>query len=864
MTESADTTPEQPLRRLDPKLVAEAKLYDVPYQVYAEMTPRERAGKKKSWANKILSEAKRRGVDPDEFLALDEEGRERVRAEHPEAPMGRQIAKLRREAAQANERAPAGYVDTELSADAEREDEPEETHSSEDVVPATEADPRLRNKPTLGAVIPTDNDDFVGWAPPKNIRDVYSRYPVGDGQHFIRVERLEPKVFQQIPCSGHLGEIREPISEDQFRQWYGGRLYSLTVYGPDHKGRKDPNTGLPIIKAKTEPFRYTVPVYPPNLMMLPGMNPTKRGMEASDYPNGEAAMNPMFFSGHPGGGMPITQADANAQKNSLDFFSKILDKTEQRAASTQGQSADVLRVVSDANKQAIEQANKAAEARELALREQLKDERDARRKTDDELAEIRKQLSQEPKNSSMKDATELVRVINPAHAGEAQLTGLKSQHADEIARLNQSHKDVVDALKSRQDEEMKRNRERLDEAERQYKSQREEIERSYKQRVEDAEKRLREREEEYVRRSADREREQRAQIEDMRREEKTRADERVQQTEKQYTDRISDLKDRHAAELRMQTEQHATRAETGKSTYEYQLTNLKERLKRAEEERDEAREEAERAKNPVEVMEQARAQAEALGYEKTEENAPKTAGERFAATAGMGISKMFETVGDWGPKIAEALAARGQAPGGPAPRPLGAPAQQAPRQRRPNPRTVAWATEQSIPITGQQPVDTRRPPVAAPPAPPADPTAAEPVRAAEPAPQPSAEPVAAAPSPMPATAIPESQAQNPALANNPLMQMFPPEAAPQFRAEIERAITAGMDAQAFANGMMQQVPDGARAMVTHATPEHLIEIIKSMPNSIESPILRRDGKRWLDDLWKHLRAAAKEPSAAAS
>jgi hypothetical protein len=850
MTDSADAAeqPEQPLRRLDPKLVAEAKLYEVPYQVYAEMTPRERAGKKTSWARKVQEEGKRRGVDPDEFLSLDEEGRNRVRAEHPEAPRGRALAKQRRQ------NVPAPYVDTELS-DGDPDDD---THSSEDVVPATEADPRLRNKPTLGAVVPVDNDDLVGWAQPKNLRDVYARYTIGDGQHFIRVERVEPKVFQQIPCSGHLGEIREPITEDQFRQWYGGRLYLLTVYGPDQKGRKDPNTGLPIIKAKTEPFRYTVPVYPPNVMMLPGMNPTKRGMEASDYSNGESAMN-FFPTPHPG--MPMTQADANVQKNSLDFLSKIIDKADQRAAGGAGQSADVLRVVSDANKQAIEQANRAAEAREAALRDQIREERDARRKLDDELGEIRKKLAEEPKNSSVKDATELVRVMNPAQATETQLTSMKTQHADEIARLNQSHKDVVEALRDRQGEEIKRNRERLDEAERSYKSQREEIERSYKQRVEDAEKRLREREDEYVRRAADREREHRTQLEEMRKEEKMRADERVQQTEKQYTDRISDLKDRHAAELRMQAEQHSTRAETQKSTFDYQLTSAKERLKRAEEERDEAREEAEKSKNPIEVLEQAKAQAEALGYEKTEENAPKTAGERFAATAGIGISKMFETVGDWGPKIAEALAARGQAPGAPPQRALGAPPQQGPRPRRQNPRTVAWATEQSIPITGQQPIDTRRPPIAERPA---DPTAAEPVRAEPPPPAPVEAPQSPPP-PMPATAVPESQAaQNPALSQNPLMQMFPPEAAGQFRAEIERAITAGLDPQVFASGMMQQVPDGARAMVTHATPEHLIEVVKAMPNSIESPILRRDGKRWVDDLWKHLRSAAKEPSAEAS
>src|SRR4029077_11754040 len=123
---------------------------------------------------------------------------------------------------------------------------------------------------------PAENEDMVGRAPPQNLLDVYRLYTIGDGQHFIRIDRLEPRVHQHIPCSGHLGEIREPISEDHFRLAYGGRVYQLTVYGPDPKGRKDPITGLPMIKRKTEPFRYTVPQYPPNLMMMPGMSPSAR------------------------------------------------------------------------------------------------------------------------------------------------------------------------------------------------------------------------------------------------------------------------------------------------------------------------------------------------------------------------------------------------------------------------------------------------------------------------------------------------------------------------------------------------------------------------------------------------------------
>ena len=48
------------------------------------MSLRERGAMKTRWANKLRAEARRRNVDPDEFLAMTEDAREEARQSHPE------------------------------------------------------------------------------------------------------------------------------------------------------------------------------------------------------------------------------------------------------------------------------------------------------------------------------------------------------------------------------------------------------------------------------------------------------------------------------------------------------------------------------------------------------------------------------------------------------------------------------------------------------------------------------------------------------------------------------------------------------------------------------------------------------------
>ncbi len=866
MSEASQESSES-LSQIDRQLLAEARLYNVPYKAYAEMTPRMRGAVKGRWVNSLRLEAKRRGIDADAFVATDEEGRARAREENPERPKpavrrqrddsseSQELSQARAAArsfedvmsrhqseelpvAAPEQRFPRGtqvapvYDQGLTDGDPEDDDEP---HSPMNEVPPTEYDPAMRSRATLGEVRPTDNEDLAGWKQPRNLLDVYARYSVGDGQHFVRVERVEPKVWQGIPCSGYLGEIRVAITEVEFHAWYGGRVYQLTVYGPDPKGRHDPATGLPVIKAKTEPFRYTVPVLPPNLALRPGTNPSKQQ-------HGERPMmqNPFGF---PQGSAPATPADASMHKTTIDFLSNMLTnaETEKRRLREEANSAarpdkDVLSLVSGANDKALEQANLAATRREEALQEQLREAREATKRLEAKLEKEADERRQNPQRTAAQEATDLLKVVQPGKTAEEEMSRLRiafredmdralAAHKEECNRIRESHKEAMAALKERQEDEMKRTKERLD----------------------DNERRARERETDLERRMREQETELRRQMEQVRSDERAAATARVQETVARFEERIKDVKEQHARELRMQGEQHATRIDNTKNTLDMQLTLAKERVTKLEEELEQAREEAETAKDPVAVIKKAEATAEAMGFKK-EDNGPVTAWERFAAMSGTGLAKALETIDQWLPKAMEARAQRPALPPGPPARQLPPGAQgQDPRViRQPSRRSVSFATQGSVPVAGHHPTIPPESPAPFAPAPPPSP------------PQSAPQQPVSQNQPPPQTQQPEQpppQQQTPVPSNGQsLGGAVPDEAIAAFRAEVERSINGSFPAEIFAQQFVDAYPDPSRALVTMYKPENFIELVRAMPGGAESVILRRDGKKWVEKLWQQIAA----------
>jgi len=819
-------------RQIDRVLLSESRRYNVPYAAYSAMSPRERGAYKARWTHQLRLEAKRRGLDPAAFVEMSDDEREEARASNPEQTAPR--AKKTRTSIEdvLTERygpvedpppvprtAPVhdpSLTDGDPDEPALPDDEP---HSPMDAVPAEEDDPRNRSKPTIGAVFPDSNEDLVGWKQPRNLRDVYARFTIGDGQHFIRVERKEPKAWLGVATSGYMGEIRVPITEEEFADRFGGSVYLLQVYGPDPRGRQDPVSGQPLIKPKTEPFMLTVPGPRPPLIFPAHVNQAAGDRKMQPFPPGY----PMAPTLQP----PTNAADAQMHKSTLDFVNSASKRADDltiellRRAGDGGGTKEALHVVADTQKAALEQQRlqfdserRAAETRENALREQLNEQKAEMRRLAEKFDTMTQQNAQAAaQNNPFQGAIELTKAVSPGKVLEEQLADLKDRHRDEIATLKDNHKEALTSLKERHDEELRRMRERLDEVE----------------------KRARDRGDEQERRFRERETELRAQADQQRRDDREASDRRVADTVTRFEDRLKDIKDQHARELRMQEGQHVTRTDTSKSAYEMQLANTKEKIQRLEGELEEAKADAADAKDPVTVLNKAKEQAEAMGYHKDDDE-PKTGWDRFLATAGTGIGKFFENADQWVPKV---LAREPQSP-----RMLPQNMPQRPAQPQPRPApsrraAVAWATQDSVPVAGQRPHVPPSPGVQVEPQ-----QQPQPAQAAPPQPQQQAAPPEG----------PQQQPQGPAPEQQPAAPtsyspVFPDEWVVGFRSQIEQAMTAGMEPDQVAMRMVASFPEPSHVLISSHKASDVIDIVKRMPNGGESIITSRDGKKWIEKLW---------------
>lgn len=799
-------------------LEAEAKRFGVPLDTYESMSLRERGVVRGTWTRRIKNEAKRLGLSVEWWLSLSDEERADERAKRLE-----EIAR-RHGGEQTAPNDTEGGDDFRL-------------YTEDPDVPPGDKDPLRRDGMTIGRITEIEPPpDVLGnerERNPRTLMDLYHRWPVGDGEHFIRVERTQPKQWQQVPCAGYLGDIREPIAEKKFQQFFGGREYELTLYGPDPRGKLDPNTGLTRIKALTNPIKITVPVLPPNLAVLPAMLTNK---EANQEAQMTQPWNP--FAPAAVGGAPTTPADAQVHKSNVDLVTNVLKMTQEenrelRKARDQdgvGTSKQLL----DWQRDVLEGVRKDAEARERILRDELAETRRAAEKKEEEIEKIRQQV-QAATGRTDGTTLELVKALGTSGAErEAQRSEYYRQQLD---ALRASHQDALRTAEERHRQEIARHDERMKELD------------AYYRRLFDDMKRQ----------SDEREKSLKDEIDRVRRDERDAAEARVRELKERYDERIRDQEKSFERELRSAKENWDTKLTTSVATKEFEIATLRDRLEEAKEDAAEARTKAEESNDPIVVMEKAKKNAEALGYAKTED-APKTPWERFAATAGAGLGQALQNIDQWLPQAAAAIGGRG-APQQGAVQGLATPPQlaaaaaaaraaQQPQQPR-RPRGVAWAASGQPPVPPEAPetpigFQSEQQPQQPTPA-----TAAPQAQAAPPAQQPQQQQPA------------NGGAQHRVQVENKLGQVFGDDAVMQFLQQLDMAINIGMEPSDFASRFVAGYRDAAVKMISVYKPEDVTAFVKTLPGSDMSAILRRDGTKFLSGLWNEIKKQTGQPPAQA-
>lgn len=700
------------------------------------------------------------------------------------------------------------------------------------------------------------NEDLVGDRPPKNLVDLYHRWPIaGNSQYHIRLERTKPKNYQGINTAGLVAEIRgRAVTEAEIQQLYGGSEYELTLYGPDPRSNHgDRDTGEIKIKALTEPFKLVVPLYPPNLTALPGT---------------ESFMNqavPNHLQPFASPNRPTTPSDAAIHKTEMQHAQYVLERQEKQESEANKVTQSLFGIFAKQSEGqlAYEREQLRRKEEEASRKEEQYERKMAAEKA---LREKQEEAVRAAKENSTQTMFKMMKELGPDREGEVRR--MADTHRLQIETLRTSFEDQIKAMRDRHDGDLRRGDERLKDTESQYRLLIEQ-ERSSNHRTLDEE-----------RRSWDkRERDLREQFEKL-----------MLSQEKQHSQRVEDMKERHQTEVKgleraqaqmmgIIKESFDTKIAVSDQTHQLMLRQAQERLVDAKEEADRLRAESEELKDLPTMLERARASAEALGYAKNDADAPKDWKDRAVSMLGSGLTQFLGSAEAWMPQVMEQRQKKEIA--------IAQLAADNRQQQQQLQQERARQQQQQAAIAAEQHRRARE--TAAPFSGEAQAAVSEgggPKRTSgaqwasegQPAPRPVTLPtkplVGFQESPKATVEVPPREnisaiqpvvdTQGVSVADDEeiklppkFVEAFTYEGSLQFLAAVEQQVKGRQDPSGFAALFVGKFPQAAEKAVTDFTPEEIVKTIQAIEGMEMSPILTRDGQKWLQSLWKELASEVK-------
>lgn len=721
----------------------------------------------------------------------------------------------------------AGLVEQPDVPDEEIEEAPASMfHGARDAVPAPEADPELRDRPTVYAR--DDGDGEIQY-----ITDIMAEWgsAIDAGTCFIRVERIKPSSWSDLPIKGLQRPIRQALTEDEFIDIYGGGTYDLVVYGPKRHGHRLDDRGNVRPHRLSKPIRVIFPLnYPPNIDAV--LLEDEQDMETMQYQQGPFRR-----------GARSTTADAHIHRSDLEFQ----DKQTERQRHDQRERLNEERKRADEMRRehtgALAELRQSHENAMQMLREGYQSQLDMMRS---EMSSLRSELH-ENKTANLNKPSDSQLVIDLAKKSmdsratdPEQLSRLESQHSrareelirqhnEETKRLRDEHRQELERMQRQMDDDRRRAEERVEQARKSIDERLAELQRQADNRVAEAEKRA-ERDIKYA---------------------KEAAEQRVRDTENSYKTRIEDLERGHTRDLRSKDDSFTMRRETMESSHQNQLSAKDQEITRLKEENTRLRAEAD--KPLAQRMAEQEEIAEHMGYVK-KDGEPQDWKSTLAQT-GMEVFGQLPQIIQ---SVSTALQSRR------APTVSAAPSAQ-PHHQLPPPvqgrgGAVAasriesgWATSDGPDLDSADDgsgFDVQTPGFA-----PAGPTM-RPVFQGDSSSlaPPTFSPEAAMPSPVAPPAPPPPQQPTQIVQQRSHQSANPPdsditdEAILQYSQAMSAAVDQGADAKEYYDTMMQQFgPEMVEAITSRIDPARITSVLQQYDET--NPLLRRDGQKFLHEIW---------------
>lgn len=425
----------------------------------------------------------------------------------------------------------------------------------------------------------------------RTLDDIMARYPIGDGEHYIYVERRQPKISRGVHIEGIQKSVTEKMDHTDFAKMYGAGSYILTVYGPSKTRRLDASGKLQR-RAFTKPIKLDVPdpygENPPN--------PEMAAIAKADEDEDDMAQPNILTSRRAG----ATDADADIVKSTLEHErlkeQHEVEKEERRRAREEQEKRDAE------EKKAVESASQFQMMKELVERrdKEIADLRKASSSSASELATLIQAMR--PEGPSKDEISRLGEMLaDEKRRSTEEISRLKELHSAEVSRLQDQHRQEVDRIRSENDRINREDRERQ--------------ERSMKDR------------EEHLRRE----------IESVR----NQGDRALTDARAQFEARLNDERRQHDRDLLMRTESSRMEKDTVTTSFDMRLEVVKTENIRLVEENSKLQKELaeEKKKTLADRVDEFAGAAEALGYTKDDGGSAPGDWKSMLADAAVGFVK---------------------------------------------------------------------------------------------------------------------------------------------------------------------------------------------------------------------------------
>lgn len=259
----------------------------------------------------------------------------------------------------------------------------------------------------------------------RNFDDLFSRYPIGDGEFLVYVDRKNPSIHQGRKIGGMQKAIMFPMDHEMFAKTYGSGVYLLTVYGPA-PGRQLDKEGNLKRKAFTKPIKVEVP------------DPYKNNppvLEMAEVGGEEDNMYAIRRGG-------ATDADAEIEKTRMETELQKEERTRQweerqreRAERKEQQRLEEERAAQTQSTRLVEKM----------MEQQAKELQSLRSKSTTELGGMAQVIAAlQPKGPSDLELQRLQQDLSEERRRSTEELGrLREAHAQEVMRLRDDHARIL-------------------------------------------------------------------------------------------------------------------------------------------------------------------------------------------------------------------------------------------------------------------------------------------------------------------------------------------------------------------------------------------------------------------------------------